>query len=112
MLWIANEQGVLESDREFFNMMTNDLEALDNFLLESNGEIAIILDQLLRQEVQCSLAGYIENSYINGSIKWWKNSYLPNIKQRKLKYISEVDIADFVNFAQDEIVKEINMLIY
>lgn len=111
MLRIANERDVLESDREFFYMMTNDLEALDNYLLSSNEEIAKILDRLLHQDVNCALDGYIEKSYIDGSIQWWKNSYLPNIRERKLKYISEVDIASFVDLATKEIVNELRTLL-
>lgn len=111
MLRIANERDILESDREFFYMMTNDLEALDNYLLSSNEEIAEILDRLLHQDVNCALDGYIEKSYIDGSIQWWKNAYLPNIRERKLKYISEVDIAGFVDLATKEIVNELRTLL-
>ena len=112
MLYIANEQGVLEADREFFNMMTNDLEALDSFLIESNGEYLNILDRLLNGEAKYELSGYIEKSYINQSIQWWKNVYLPGIKQRKLKYISKADIEEFISLSRDEIVKELSRLAF
>ena len=111
MLRIAKEQNVMESDREFFNMMTNDLEALDNYLLHKDAEILNILNRLLGQDVQCALDGFIEKSYICGSIQWWKTVYLPNIKQRKLKYISKADIDDFVSCAAQEISNEINRLL-
>ena len=87
MLRKANAMNVLESDEEFFCMMTNDLEALDCCLLNSNEEIDEILTGLLRQEAQYALAGFVEKEYINGSIQWWSNSYLVNIKQRVLKHL-------------------------
>ena len=111
MLRIANKRDVLESDREFFYMMTNDLEALDNHLLRSNEEIAEVLSRMLHQEVSCALPGYIESSYIDGSIQWWKNAYLPNICERELKYISEGDIARFVDLATKEIINELSALL-
>lgn len=111
MLRKANAMNVLESDREFFHMMTNDLEALDNYLLSSNEEIGAILARLLSQKPRYALAGFIEKEYIEGSIQWWRNSYLINIKQRELKYISEADITNFVNIATREIVAELKMLL-
>ena len=111
MLRKANAMNVLESDREFFYMMTNDLEALDNYLLNSNEEIGEILARTLNQGAQYALAGFIEKEYIEGSIQWWSNSYLVNIKQRALKYISEADITDFIDTAAQEILAEIKSLL-
>lgn len=111
MLRKANAMNVLESDRAFFYMMTNDLEALDNYLLNNNEEIREILARLLSQGAQYALAGFIEKEYIEGSIQWWSNSYLVNIKQRELKYISEADIAEFVDIATREISAELNALL-
>lgn len=111
MLRKANAMNVLESDREFFYMMTNDLEALDNYLLNSNEEIGEILARLLSQGAQYALAGFIEKEYIEGSIQWWSSSYLVNIKQRALKYISEADITDFIDIATQEILSEIKSLL-
>lgn len=111
MLRKANAMNVLESDKEFFYMMTNDLEALDNYLLNSNEEIKKIIARLLSQGAQYALTGLIEKEYIAGSIQWWRNSYLVNIKQRALKYISESDITDFVDIATKEILAEIKLLL-
>ena len=111
MLRKANAMNVLESDRELFYMMTNDLEALDNYLLNSNEEIGEILARLLSQGAQYALAGFIEKEYIEGSIQWWSSSYLVNIKQRALKYISEADITDFIDIATQEILSEIKSLL-
>lgn len=111
MLKKANAMNVLESDREFFYMMANDLEALDNYLLNNNEEIREILARLLNQGAQYALVGYIEKEYIEGSIQWWSNSYLVNIKKRELKYICEADISDFIDIATQEILAEIKSLL-
>ncbi len=111
MLAVARTRGVAETDREFFHMMTNDLEALDHYLLDKDKEAAAILSRLLNQEVRYSLEGFIDREYIEGSMKWWKDSYLVNIKQRELKYIDEKDITDFVDTAAREIVKELKALV-
>ena len=111
MLRIANAMDVLESDREFFFMMVNDLEALDQYLLEGDVEIADILSEILNGEVEYSLPEFIEKEYIEGSIQWWKNSYLPGIKQRQLKYITEEDITEFVDIATRGIVEELGELL-
>ena len=111
MLKKANEISVLESDRGFFYMMTNDLEALDNYLLNNNEEVDKIIANLLKQEVQHDLKGFIEKEYIERSIQWWSNSYLVNITQRELKYISETDIEDFIDVATKEILAEIGALL-
>ena len=111
MLKKANAMNILESDREFFYMMTNDLEALDNYLLNSNEEIGEILARLLSQGAQYALEGFIEKDYIDRSIQWWSNTYLVNIKQRTLKYISEADITDFVDIATQEILAEVKSLL-
>ena len=111
MLKKANAMNVLESDREFFYMMANDLEALDNYLLNNNEEIREILARLLNQGAQYALAGYIEKEYIEESIQWWSNSYLVNIKKRELKYICEADISDFIDIATQEILAEIKSLL-
>ena len=92
-------------------MMTNDLEALDNYLLNNNEEVDKILANLLKQEVQHDLKGFIEKEYIERSIQWWSNSYLVNITQRELKYISETDIEDFIDVATKEILAEIGALL-
>ncbi len=107
----ANEMNVLEVDREFFCMMATDLEAMDNYLLNSNEEIATILDWILKQEITYDLAGFIEKEYIEGSIQWWRNSYLAAIKQKTLKYLSETDISNFVDIAVQEILGEIMSLL-
>ena len=70
-----------------------------------------IFTQLLNQDVPYSLTGYIEKEYMEGSIQWWKNSYLVTIEQRELKYISEEDIIKFVDIATREIIAELKTLL-
>ena len=107
----ANARGVLEADREFFYMVTNDLEALDNYLLTEDPALGEILDGILRREVEYALPGWIEKEYIRCSIRWWKNTYLGNIQQRQLKYISQGDITEFVDIATRQILAELKELL-
>lgn len=58
-----------------------------------------------------SLPGYIEKEYIERSIQWWKEHYLPSIEKRQLMYISESDIDEFINLAVHGIYSELIQLI-
>lgn len=107
----AIARGVSESDREFFYMVTNDLEALDHYLLTTDGELGEILDGVLNREAEYALPGWIEKEYIQGSIQWWKNAYLVNIQQRQLKYITQGDITEFVDIATRQILAELKELL-
>ena len=107
----AVARGVAESDREFFYMVTNDLEALDHYLLSADEELGQILDGILSREVAYTLPGWIEKEYIQGSIQWWESSYLVNIQQRQLKYISQADITEFVDIATEQILAELKELL-
>ena len=111
MLRLGRAQGVQESDRAFFRMMTNDLEALDQILLERDDEVAGILGRLLQQPARCALPGYIERACIDGSVRWWQSTYLPGIRQRKLTYVTESEIAGFVSIAGQKIVSALRGLI-
>lgn len=111
LLALANARKVADPEEASLHWMTNDLDALDSYLLSSNREIAEVLELLLRRGAQYALAGYIEKEYIEGSIQWWRNSYLPSIGQREAKYISEADMEDFVSLAAGEIVKELKALL-
>lgn len=106
LLKIANANGVRECDKEFFHMCVNDLEALDGYLLEKYPEIGSLFLSL-GDKTLYSLSGYIEKEYIAKSIHWWREEYLPRIKTRELKYISSCDIDIFVDFACDNILREL-----
>lgn len=111
MLQIANAGGISESDRAFYHMMVNDLEALDFYLFQNHVEIRELFARLNSNPVEFDLPGYIEKEYIEASMQWWKTSYLPNIETRKLLYISEQDINAFVELAAAEITAELTELI-
>ena len=111
MLQIAVQNGVQESDRAFYHMMVNDLEALDHYLLRNNEDIRALFADLTNATVEYSLPGYIEKEYIERSIQWWKEHYLPSIEKRQLMYISESDIDEFINLAVHGIYSELIQLI-
>ncbi len=111
MLRIAIQNGVQENDKGFYHMMVNDLEALDHYLLESNTKIYDLFMELTNSPVEYSLPGYIEKEYIEGSIQWWNEQYLPGIAERKLMYISPDDIDEFISLAVKEIYAELVQLI-
>ena len=52
MLKYAKENGVMEKDKDFFYMMINDLEALDNYILENNDYIQSIYNMITKDEVK------------------------------------------------------------
>ena len=111
MLQIAVQNGVQESDRAFYHMMVNDLEALDHYLLRNNKDISSLFADLTNATVEYSLPGYIEKEYIERSIQWWKEHYLPSIEKRQLMYISEKDIDEFINLAVQGIYSELLQLV-
>ena len=111
MLKVAAAMNVSESDREFFHMMTNDLEALDHDLLCRSRVVEELLQSLLNTDVQQALPGYVEKAYIEGSIAWWRDAYLENIRQRRLMYISAEDMEVFVHVAAREIAAELRTLL-
>lgn len=111
MLKYAKEIGVMEKDKDFFYMMINDLEALDNYILENNDYIQSIYNMITKDEVKYDLSGYIEKEYISKSISWWNNEYLPGIKLKELKYLKKEDIDEFIKVSSINIVKELEELV-
>lgn len=111
MLKYAKEIGVMEKDKDFFYMMINDLEALDNYILENNDYIQSIYNMITKDEVKYDLSGYIEKEYISKSISWWNNEYLLGIKSKELKYLKNEDIDEFIIVSSKNIVKELEELI-
>lgn len=106
LLKVANANGVKESDKDFFYMCVNDLEALDNYLLNRYPDINQLFFDLIEKPVNYCLEGYIEKDYIEESMNWWKNQYLSSIQTRTLQYITEEDIDIFINAASDNIITE------
>ena len=111
MLKLANADGILESHREFYHWMVNDLEALDHHLLRQNPELSRLFIRLMDGSVTCSLPGYIEKEYIESSLHWWKHQYLPVIENRTLLHITETDIDEFIALAAKEIASELKQLL-
>lgn len=107
LLKVAKENNVAETDREFFNMCVNDLEASDNYLLNKYTDIGALFLDLIERPVEFCLDGYIEKEYIKKSFDWWQTEYLSSISNRKLKYISENDIDNFIENASDNIILEL-----
>ena len=111
LLKLANADGILESHREFYHWMVNDLEALDHHLLRQNPELSRLFIRLMDGSVTCSLPGYIEKEYIESSLHWWKHQYLPAIENRTLLHITETDIDEFIALASKEIASELKQLL-
>lgn len=109
MLKILEPLNIKEEEQEFYYCMINDLEALDNYLLESKN-ISNILNDIFSMDISFPLNEYIEKEYIIRSIKWWKNDYLISIKNKELKYISISDIEDFILKSKEKIIDEISCL--
>lgn len=107
LLKIANANGVQESDKDFFYMCVNDLEALDNYLLIKYPDVKQLFFEMLEKPVNYYLEGYIEKDYIEKSMNWWKNQYLSSIQTRTLKYITESDIESFIEVASNQIIEEL-----
>ena len=111
MLKYAKENGVIEKDKDFFYMMINDLEALDNYILENIDNIKEIYDSITNNKVEYDLSGYIEKEYISKSISWWNNEYLPGIKLKELKHLSNEDIDEFIKVSSNNIAKELDEIL-
>lgn len=107
----AAERGIVSSDREFYHMCVNDLEALDAYLLEKHPELDELFEELRNKEVDLGLQGWIEKEYIDGSMWWWTNKYLPGIKERKLLYIETDDIEQFITYSTEKIIEELGNLL-
>ena len=107
LLKIAKENGIQESDKAFFDMCVNDLEALDAYLLAEDPGLNRLFAQLREEPVQYCLSGYIEKEYIEKSMAWWEAEYLPRIRCRELKYITERDIDDFIKIACENMIPEL-----
>lgn len=103
----AIERGFVSSDREFYHMCVNDLEALDSYLLKSRPELATLFGELTSKEVDYCLSGWIEKQYMEDSIWWWNNRYLPGIKERELLYILAEDIEEFITYSVSKIAEDL-----
>lgn len=107
VLKVAITQGLTERNYGFFGMIINDLDALDAYLLDSRPEIAALFERITSRPAEHGLPGYIEKEYINGSMVWWKEQYLPAIRQRELITLGHEDIDWFVDYAARAVAGEL-----
>ena len=106
----AAERGIVSSDKEFYHMCVNDLEALDFYLLENRPELGELFEELRGSNAEYGLPGYIEKEYIDGSMWWWTNKYLPGIAERELLYIETGDMEEFIDYSVEKIIEELRGL--
>lgn len=111
LLLKAYERDLTSSDREFYLMCVNDLEALDAYLLEKYPELGGVFEEIRAEGALWCLPGMIEKEYIDGAIWWWSNCYLPGIAKRELLYVKPEDIEDFIPFSVHWILDELEQLI-
>lgn len=109
MLKEACRETIKESDKAFFYMMLNDLGALDKYILDRNKEIEQLFEGICATPVRYSLSGFIEKEYIEKSILWWKEEYIPQISELELKYLSEKDIEEFISVSSEEVLEELEI---
>lgn len=107
----ATERGIVSSDREFYHMCVNDLEALDFYMFETRPELVLLFEELRSKKTEYGLRGYIEKEYIDDSMWWWTNKYLPGIRERQLLYIETTDIDEFVGYCAEQILEELGGLL-
>jgi hypothetical protein len=65
----------------------------------------------MQQPVQHYLPGVIEKKYIEKSLVWWKEQYIPQIAQRKAEIVENNEIDEFVSLACDTILHELENII-
>lgn len=106
----AAERGIVSADREFYYMCVNDLEALDAYLLDMRPELGTLFAELRSRDADYGLHGMIEKEYIDGSMWWWTNKYLPGIRERQLLYIETKDIDEFIDYSVEKIIEELRGL--
>lgn len=102
--------GIVSSDKEFYHMCVNDLEALDAYLLDVRPELGKLFEELRSRDADYGLHGMIEKEYIDGSMWWWTNKYLPGIRERQLLYIETSDIDEFIDYSVEKIIEELRGL--
>lgn len=93
------ERGVVSGVREFYHTSIHDLEALDAYLLESHPELGDLFSELTSKEIDYCLPGWIEKQYMQNSMWWWNNHYLPGIKEQELLYLATEDMEEFITYS-------------
>lgn len=104
-------QGFEDGKWPFILHVLNELEFLDAYLMESRPEVADIFYRLMEQPITNWLPGYIEKEYLEKSLVWWKNEYIPQIKERQARIMAAQEIDDFVQLASDIITEQLDRII-
>ena len=111
ILRALEKQGYEDGKWPFILKVLNELEALDNYLLHSRPETAELFYRLMQQPVEHYLPGMIEKEYIEKSLVWWKEQYIPQIAGRCAEIVEMHEIDDFVSRACDTILRELESII-
>ena len=104
-------QGIEDGKWPFILKVLNELEALDNYLLHSRPEIGELFYRLMSMPAAHSLTGLIEKAYLEKSLGWWKDVYIPQIAQRKAEIMENREIDQFIDYAAESILKQLETII-
>lgn len=77
------------------------------YLLETRPKLGELFEELRSKKADFGLHGWIEKEYIDDSMCWWTDKYLPGIKERKLLYIETTDIDEFITYSSEKIIAEL-----
>jgi len=102
----AEKLGIHDGELAFYQLILNDLDALDNYLLNKYPEVRDLFFRLMSKPVLHELPGLIKKEYIEQSKLWWQNEYLPMIKEAQLRCLSPEVVEEFIELAASEIIKE------
>ena len=108
ILRALEKQGYEDGKWPFILKVLNELETLDNYLLKSRPETKELFYHLMELPVEHYLPGMIEKAYLEKSLDWWKEHYIPQIAGRKAEIVQLHEIDDFVSLAADRIIKQLD----
>ena len=108
ILRTLEKQGYEDGKWPFVFKVLNELETLDNYLLHSRPETAAMFYRLMELPVEHYLPGMIEKEYLEKSLGWWKEQYIPQIAGRCAEIVEMHEIDDFVELAAERIVEELD----
>ncbi|MBQ2961114.1 MAG: hypothetical protein IJE09_07830 [Oscillospiraceae bacterium] len=97
-------QGIEDGKWPFILKVLNELEAMDYYLLNSRPEVSDLFYRLMSQPVKHCLVGLIEKEYLEKSLKWWKEEYIPHISKPRAEIMENHEIDDFVELVAEKII--------
>ncbi len=104
-------EGYEDGTWPFIHRVLNELEAMDDYLLQSRPEISALFERMMGLPVTNFLPGLIEKEYIEKSQRWWREDYLPQIARREANVCALSEIDEFVEIAADKIVPMLDTII-